>query len=145
VRRKASVSSFNSPTHEMLAPISSRRASETGRSNYRFYGEFALPGEYGGGTILVSITGRPGDKARALNRAENIRLIARSDAAFKRLYRRRSDTETINDIFERALYLKKAHSLGYRGQPADTLAFALAEHAIVLHRHRRRREVAHAA
>ncbi|PNB46244.1 hypothetical protein C1X73_34840, partial [Pseudomonas sp. FW305-130] len=54
-----------------------------GKGRYRFYNEYALPG----GTVTVRLDTTEKDKARKLNRSENVRQISPSDPDFARVYR----------------------------------------------------------
>ena len=85
------------------------------------------------------------DKARKLNRTENVRPIPPSDPDFKEIYARRSDAESINRGLEDTLYLGRAHSVGHRRQLVNLLGYALMVNSLALHEHRQRQKVAAAA
>lgn len=51
---------------------------------FRWYNDYALPDEYGGGTITVRLHGDESDAARKFNRTENIRPIAPTDPDSRR-------------------------------------------------------------
>jgi hypothetical protein len=50
-----------------------RNQDKNGR--YRWYNDYQLPDQYGGGTITVRLHGNDQDTARKLNRTENLRPI----------------------------------------------------------------------
>ena len=91
------------PTH--------RNADKSGR--YRWYNDYRLPAEYGGGTLTVRLHGTGEDTRRRFNRAENVRPIPSTDPDFVRLYRRRNDAESINRALDDPLWLRRAHSVGH--------------------------------
>jgi len=106
---------------------------------YRWYNDYQLPPEEGGGTVTVRLHGTDEDKARRLNRTENVRVIPPTDPDFARLYPRRNDIESINRALDDSLYLGRAHSKGQLRQQAELLGYALAVNSLALDRHRRRR------
>ena len=112
---------------------------------FRWYNEYALPEGYGGRTILVRLHGTDEDKARKLNRTENVRPIPPSDPDFKEIYARRADAESINRGLEDTPYLGRAHSVGHRRQLVNLLGYALMVNSLALHEHRQRRKLAAAA
>jgi hypothetical protein len=109
---------------------------------YRWYNEYRLPAEEGGGTVTVRLHGTDEDRERRLNRPENVRVIPPSDPDFAQLYARRNDAESINRALDDSLYLGRAHSKGQLRQQAEMLGYALLLNSLALDRHRqRRREV----
>jgi hypothetical protein len=92
------------------------------KNGYRFYNLYALPQ---GGTVMVRLDTTDEDRARKLNRSENVRAIAPNDADFKRLYARRADAESINRGLEDSMFLGRAHSKGAARQSVNLLGFAL--------------------
>ena len=58
--------------------------------------------------------GNTDDRARGLNRTENLRPIPTGDPDFTRLYPLRNDAESINRHLDDTLYLRRAHSLGHQ-------------------------------
>ena len=58
--------------------------------------------------------GNTDDRARGLNRTENLRPIPTGDPDFERLYLLRNDAESINRHLDDTLYLRRAHSLGHQ-------------------------------
>ncbi len=84
---------------------------------YRWYNDYALPDRYGAGTITVRLHGTREDRARKLNRTENVRPIAPTDPDFRRLYARRNDGESINRGVVDSLYLGRPTA---RVTPAST-------------------------
>ncbi len=87
----------------------------------------------------MRLHGNDHDRARRLNRTENLRPIPPGDPDFARLYRRRNDAESINRDLDDTLYLRRAHSLGAARQHLNLLGYALVVNAVALHRHHRRR------
>jgi hypothetical protein len=112
---------------------------------YRWYNDYSLPEEQGGGTITVRLYGNAGDKERGLNRTENVRPIPPSDPDFDTLYARRNDAESINRGLDDSLYLGRAHSRGQLRQQVELLANALVVNSVAVSQHRRRRAAARAA
>ena len=115
-----------------------RNADKNGR--FRWYNDYELPDRLGGGSITVRLHGNDDDKARKLNRTENVRPIPYTDPDFARLYPRRNDAESINRDLDDTLYLRRAHTLGHHRQHLNLLGFALVINSIALHRHGRRRD-----
>ncbi|MCD9625302.1 hypothetical protein [Rhabdothermincola salaria] len=114
-----------------------RNADKNGR--YRWYNDYRLPDRHGGGTLTVRLHGNDQDRARKLNRTENLRPIPPGDPDFARLYPRRNDAESINRDLDDTLYLRRAHSLGAARQHLNLLGYALVINAIAVHRYTRRR------
>jgi hypothetical protein len=112
---------------------------------YRWYNEYLLPPDYGGGTVTVRLHGNAQDRERRLNRTENVRPIPPSDPDFPALYARRNDAESINRGLDDSLYLGRAHSRGQLRQQVELLAYALVVNSIAISEHRRRRAAARAA
>jgi hypothetical protein len=109
-----------------------RNADKNGR--YRWYNDYRLPAEHGGGTITVRLHGTDEDTRRRFNRAENIRPIPTTDPDFARLYRRRNDAESINRALDDTLWLRRAHSVGHRRQLLNMITHALVVNSLALHR-----------
>jgi len=120
-----------------------RNADKNGK--YRWYNDYRLPHRYDATTIAVRLHGNAHDRARRLNRTENLRPIPPTDPDFARLYPRRNDAESINRGLNDSLWLARAHSLGHARQHLNLLGFALMVNSIALHRHRRRHPKALAA
>ena len=112
---------------------------------FRWYNEYALPARYGGKHLMVRLHGSDEDAARKFNRTENVRPIASSDPDFKKIYARRSDSESINRGLEDTLYLNRAHSVGHSRQHVNLLGYALMVNSLALYEHRQRRKLATAA
>jgi hypothetical protein len=112
---------------------------------YRWYNDYRLPQNLGGGIVTVRLHGTPQDAERKLNRTENVRPIAATDPDFDRLYPRRNDAESINRNLDDTLWLRRAHSLGHHRQTLNLLGYALMVNGLALHRHRRRHPTALAA
>jgi hypothetical protein len=115
-----------------------RNADKSGR--YRWYNDYRLPDHLGGGTLTVRLHGNDDDRARKLNRTENLRPIAATDPDFDRLYPRRNDAESINRDLDDTLYLRRAHTLGHARQHLNLLGYALVTNAVTLHRYGKHRE-----
>ena len=111
----------------------SRREDKNG---YRFYNFYLLPN---GDSIMVRVDTTDQDRARKLNRAENVRQIGPADDDFKKLYGRRSDAESINRYLDDSLWLRRAHSKGAARQSVNMLGFAVMVNSLALHLHRKRR------
>lgn len=115
-----------------------RNRDKNGR--YRWYNDYQLPSEYGGGTISVRLHGNDEDTERKFNRTENIRPIPPTDPDFKDIYSRRNDAESINRGLDDTMWLSRAHSIGHFQQTVNLLGYALMVNGLTLHEHRRRRE-----
>jgi hypothetical protein len=115
-----------------------RNADKSGR--YRWYNDYELPADHSAATITVRLHGNDTDRARKLNRTENLRPIAADDDDFARLYGRRNDAESINRDLTDTLWLGRAHSLGHRRQHVNLLGYALMVNSLARHRHRRAHE-----
>jgi hypothetical protein len=116
-----------------------------GNGRYRWYNDYALPEDQGGGTITVRLHGNAEDRERRLNRTENVRPIPPSDPDFDALYARRNDAESINRGLDDSLYLGRAHSRGHLRQHVELLAYALVVNSVAISEHRRRRAATRAA
>ncbi|HEU5002335.1 MAG TPA: hypothetical protein VFW71_06095 [Actinomycetota bacterium] len=103
------------------------------------------PEAYGRRTVTVRLCNNDEDKARKLNRTENVRPIPPWDPDFKQIYARRSDSESINRGLEDTLYLGRAHSIGYGRQNVNLLGYALMLNWFALHEHRQRWKLGAAA
>jgi hypothetical protein len=106
------------------------------KNGFRFYNLYALPA---GGTVMVRLDTTDEDRARKLNRSENVRAIAPSDPDFQKIYKRRADAESINRGLEDTLFLGRAHSKGAARQSVNLLGFALMVNGLALHLHRKKR------
>jgi len=84
-----------------------------------------MPARFQTREITVRLHGNDEDRARKLNRAENLRAIPPGDPDFDPLYARRADAESLNRHLEDTLYLNRAHSVGHFQQLSDLLGFAL--------------------
>jgi hypothetical protein len=111
-----------------------RRANDDG--TFRFYNEYETPA---GDKVLMRLDTTEQDKARKLNRSENLRQIAPNDLDFKRLYGRRSDAESINRALDDTLWLRRAHSKGAARRAFNLLGFAIVTNAVACYLHERRR------
>lgn len=114
-----------------------RQADKSGR--FRWYNEYALPDSK---TITVRLDTTVQDKARKLNRSENVRQIPPDDPDFKRIYRRRNDIESINRGLDDSMWLGRAHSKGAKRQLMNLLGYALMVNGLAIHRHRKRQRAA---
>jgi hypothetical protein len=113
-----------------------RNADKAG--TYRWYNDYRLPDNLGGGTITIRLHATDDDAKRKFNRTENIRPIAASDPDFVRLYRRRNDAESINRALDDTLWLRRAHSVGHERQHLNLITHALGVNSLALRRHRTR-------
>jgi hypothetical protein len=116
-------------THPVL-PLQGGYASSHDRYNL-----YALPT---GGTVMVRLDTTDEDRARKLNRSENVRAIAPNDPDFKRLYARRADAESINRGLEDSMFLGRAHSKGAARQSVNLLGFALMVNSLAVYLHHNR-------
>ncbi|MGI8686289.1 MAG: hypothetical protein ACR2MO_14575 [Acidimicrobiales bacterium] len=112
-----------------------RRANRDG--TYRFYVDYRLPPEKGGGIVRVRLDTTDEDTARKLNRTEYVRAIPTDDDDWARLYPRRSDAESINRALDDTLWLRRAHSKGRKRQLFELMGFALMTNALAVYRHGR--------
>jgi hypothetical protein len=125
-----------------------RTHRHVGKTSYRWYNDYRLPGHLGGGTLSMRLHGNAEDKKRRFNRTENLRPIPPTDPDFKALYRRRNDAESINRAFDDTLWLRRAHSIGHKRQLLNLLTHGLMVNSLALHRHAQRSSdppLAHAA
>lgn len=108
---------------------------------YRWYNDYRLPKEYGGGTITIRSHGDETDVARKFNRTENVRPIPPSDPDFKKIYARRNDSESINRGIDDTMWLSRAHSVGHLRQTVNLLGYALMVNGLTLLERRRKLQV----
>lgn len=113
-----------------------RRTNDDG--TFRFYNEYLTQS---GDSVLMRLDTTEHDKARKLNRSENLRQIPPTDADFKRLYGRRSDAESINRALDDTLWLRRAHSKGARRQSVNLIGFAIVTNAVACYLHERRTSI----
>jgi hypothetical protein len=118
---------------------------QDGSGLFRWYNDYELPESYGGKTVTVRLYNNDEDAARKFNRTENVRPIPPSDPAFRGIYSRRSDSESINRGLEDTLYLNRAHSVGHARQHVNLLGYALMVNSLALYEHRQRQRLASAA
>jgi hypothetical protein len=109
------------------------------KSGFRWYNDYRLPADLGGGTVTVRLHGNDEDAKRRFNRTENVRPIPPTDPDFKGLYRRRNDAESINRALDDTLWLRRAHSVGHQRQHLNLLTHALMVNSLALARHERQR------
>ena len=106
------------------------------KKGYRWYNDYRLPDDLGGGVVTVRLHGDKTDEARGFNRTENVRPIPSDDPDFKALFRRRNDAESINRALEDTMWLRRAHSVGHKRQLVNMLGYALSLNSLALLRHR---------
>jgi hypothetical protein len=123
---------------ERLERVRVRRAANR-NGTYRFYMEYRLPEDLGGGIVRLRIDTTEDDVARGLNRSEYMRAVPTDDEDYERLYPRRSDAKSINRALDDTLWLGRAHSKGRLRQLFELLGFALLTNALSLYRCRRSR------
>ncbi len=111
-----------------------RRRNDDG--TWRFYGEYRVPHDLGGGELRVRFDQTDEDRRREFNRTEHLRAFPPSDADYKRLYPRRADAESINRALDDSMWLGRAHSVGAKRQLIDLLGFAMMVNSLALHRRR---------
>lgn len=117
-----------------------RTHRNTDKGGYRWYNDYRLPEQYGGGIITIRLHANADDEKRRFNRTENIRQIPQTDPDFKRLYRRRNDAESINRALDDTLWLRRAHSVGHERQHLNLLTYALTVNSLALWRHQARQD-----
>ncbi|MGK2954993.1 MAG: hypothetical protein ACSLFI_04905 [Solirubrobacterales bacterium] len=103
------------------------------RGTYRWYNDYRLPEDLGGGVVTVRLHANAEDAKRKFNRAENVRQIPPGDPDFEVLYRRRNDAESINRHLDDTLWLRRAHSVGNRRQLLNMITYALGVNALSMH------------
>ena len=129
-------------TGEMVfSPLRRTRTHRTKDKSglFRWYNDYELPASLRGGEITVRLHANEQDKARGLNRTENVRPIPQGDPDFARIYARRNDAESINRALDDTLFLGRAHSVGRQRQLVEVLGYALTVNSLALHRHRKKR------
>jgi hypothetical protein len=77
---------------------------------WRWYQEYDVPPEVGGGTIMVRLDTTEDDRKRRFKRTEHVRPIPPGDPDYQPLYGRRADIESINRGLDDTLYLTRARS-----------------------------------
>jgi hypothetical protein len=112
-----------------------RNQDRSGR--YRWYNDYELPELLGAGTVTVRLHGNDEDRARELNRTENVRPIPPDDPDFTDLFRIRNDAESINRGLDDTMWLRRAHSVGQRRQLLNLLGYALMVNSCALAEHQR--------
>jgi hypothetical protein len=125
------------PVFSELRRVRTRRNKDK-NGLYRWYNDYRLPDEYGGGTITIRLHGDEEDSRRKFNRAENIRPIPPSDPDFKPIYARRNDSESINRGVDDSMSLSRAHSVGHLSQLVNLLGYALMVNGLTLLEYSRR-------
>lgn len=118
-----------------LARVRTHRGVDKTGKLFRWYNDYRLPPNLGGGTVTVRLHANADDERRRFNRTENVRPIAATDPDFKRLYRRRSDAESINRALDDTLWLRRAHSIGHHRQHLNMITHALMVNSLAVHRH----------
>jgi hypothetical protein len=103
---------------------------------WRFYGEYRIPDDLGGGDVRVRLDQTDEDRRTKFNRTEHLRPFPPSDGDYKRLYPRRADAESINRALDDSMWLGRAHSVGAKRQLVDLLGFAMMINSLALHRRR---------
>ena len=112
-----------------------RTHRKTDKASFRWYNDYALPADLGGGTYTVRLHANDDDVKRKFNRTENVRPIPPGDPDFQRLYRRRNDAESINRALDDTLFLRRAHSIGHQRQHLNLITYALCVNSLAVHRH----------
>jgi hypothetical protein len=123
----------------VLQPL--RRTASPTRKNrdgsYRTYVECEVPDPRGMGsrTIMEATYDRPEDADR-FARAENVRQVPPGDPDYERVKGRRSDAESMNRQIDDDLYLRRAVSIGAKGQLFDLICHAFVINSVARARHR---------
>lgn len=120
---------------EPLRRVRTHRNTGNG-GQYRWYNDYQLPADLGGGTVTVRLHGNDEDRQRRFNRTENVRPLPQADPDFAALYARRNDAESINRALEDTLWLRRAHSVGHQRQHLNLLTYALVVNSLARHRHK---------
>jgi len=131
------IGTLNANGELMFTPLPRIRTHRnTDKSGYRWYNDYRLPDNHGGGVVTVRLHANAADAARKFNRTENVRPIAPDDPCFPELFKRRNDAESINRALEDTLWLRRAHSLGHRRQLLNLLGYAIMVNSLTIARHR---------
>jgi hypothetical protein len=104
---------------------------------YAWYVKYSVPEEFGGGYTSFRLQTNDDDRARGLNRGEQLRVLPPSDPDYRVVYPRRSEIESINRDIDDRLWLKRARSAGIRRQRVDMLLYSLFINSIAIGRYRR--------
>lgn len=102
---------------------------------YRLYNVYEIPAELGGGTIRLRLDQTDGDIAAGFNREEHLRAIAPDDPDHAAVYGRRNDSESGNRLLDDSMLRERAHTVGWRRQLLDTIAWAAARNAVAVWQH----------
>lgn len=115
-----------------LVPLTRCQIRRRGNADgtWRWYGDYEVPAESGGGTVRVRLDRTDEDAKTTLNRTEHLRPIPPGDPDYRRLYSRRADAESINRGLDDSQYLTRAHSVGQERQRLDVLGYAIAVNAL---------------
>jgi Uri superfamily endonuclease len=131
------LSDVGEPTFTELPRVRTHRnRDKSGR--FRWYNDYVLPEESGGGVVTVRLHCTEEDAARGFNRTENVRVIPPSDPDFKSLYARRNDAESINRAIDDSMWLSRAHSVGHSRQHVNLIGYALMVNSLALLEQRQR-------
>lgn len=131
------LSETGEPLFTELKRMRTHRNKDKG-GQYRWYNDYLVPDELGGGVVTVRLHGTDEDLARKLNRTENVRPIPPSDPDFKTLYARRNDAESINRGIDDSMWLSRAHSVGQLRQQVNLIGYALMVNSLALFEHHHR-------
>jgi hypothetical protein len=118
-----------------LKRIKTRRNRNT--DGWRWYNEYEVPEEVGGGTLRLRLDQSAGDLSINFNREENLRVIAPDDPDHAPLYGLRADTESGNRLLDDSMLRERAHTVGWRRQQLDMIMWSVGRNAAAVHHHRR--------
>jgi hypothetical protein len=112
-----------------------KRANEDG--TFRFYNTYMTPA---GDEVTMRLDTTEHDRARKLNRSENLRQTAPNDLGrFQGSLQEANDAESINRQLDDTLWLGRAHSKGGLRQSVNMLGYALYVNGLAVHLHRTKR------
>ena len=109
---------------------------------WRFYVRYLVPDPNGGDSAVmrVPVTTDDDDLARGFNRSQYIRQVPAGTDSYKKVYPRRSDSESLNRQIDDSLYRNRARSFGAKGQLLNLLSHAVVLNSLSAFRHRDRKQ-----
>jgi hypothetical protein len=120
-------------TTPLIRALTFKRPNKAG---WRWYNDYEVPTECGGGIVRLRLDQTAEDIARGFNREEHLRVIPIDDPDFPRLYGRRNDSESGNRVLDDSMWRERAHTVSHARQHLDMLAWALGRNAMAWRQHR---------
>lgn len=111
----------------ILTPL--RRAKTSTAHGKRWYNEYEVPPEYGGGTVRLRLDSTKDDVSKSFNREEHLRAIPPEDEDYEALYALRNDAESGNRTLDDSMLRERAHSVGRRGIQLNVLTWSIYRNA----------------